>query len=108
MRGNRGFPNSNNYHVFLDNTPDLNLKILMFSVASDHSKESGAADAFENIAKKSDFNHLIYIQENKIHFLVHRFRGRSLPEKALNNQGGINIGSTPGKAMTGRLFGTPI
>lgn len=79
----------------------------MFSVASDHSKESGAADAFKNIPKKSDFNHLIYIPEDKIHFLVHRFRGRSLPEKALNNQGGINIGSTPGIAMTGRLFGTP-
>jgi hypothetical protein len=79
----------------------------MLYVASDHSKESGAADASKNIPKKTDFNHSIYIPEDKIHFLVHRFRGRRLPVKALNNQGGINIGSTSGKAMTGRLFGTP-
>jgi len=77
-------------------------------VASDQTKESGAADASKNIAEKAKFNHTVYIPEDKIHFLVHRFRGRRLPEKALNNQGGINIGSTPGIAMTGRLFGTPI
>jgi hypothetical protein len=77
-------------------------------MASNLAKKSGAADASKNIPKKSKFNRLIYIPEDKIHFLVHRFRGRRLPEKALNNQGGINIGSTPGIAMTGRLFGTPI
>jgi hypothetical protein len=46
---------------------------------------------------------MIYIEENKIHFLVHRFRGRSLPGKALNNQGGIYIGSTPGISNDGAV-----
>jgi len=46
---------------------------------------------------------MIYIEENKIHFLVHRFRGRSLPERALNNQGGIYIGSTPGISNDGAV-----
>ncbi|HNQ29175.1 MAG TPA: hypothetical protein PKM87_03560, partial [Methanolinea sp.] len=31
------------------------------------------------------------------------FSGRRLPEKALYNQGGINIGSTPGFPKTGRF-----
>jgi len=53
----------------------------MFFVASIHSKESGMADASKNIQGKYEFNHLIYIPENKTHFLVHRFRGRNLPEK---------------------------
>jgi len=53
----------------------------MFFVTPDHSKESGMADASKNILKEYEFDHLIYIPENKIHFLVHRFRGRSLPEK---------------------------
>jgi len=46
---------------------------------------------------------MIYIEEDKIHFLVHRFRGRSLPGKALNNQGGIYIGSTPGISNDGAV-----
>jgi hypothetical protein len=76
--------------------------------APDQIKKSETADASKNIAKKPKFYHIIYIPEDNTHFLVHRFRGRRLPEKALNNQGGINIGSTPGIAMTWRLFGTPI
>jgi hypothetical protein len=73
-----------------------------------HAKKCDLADATKNIHRNGEFNQLIYIEENKIHFSVHRFRGRSRPEKALNNQGGINIDSTPGIAMTGRLFGTPM
>jgi hypothetical protein len=46
---------------------------------------------------------MIYIVANKIHFLVHRFRGRCLPGKALNNQGGIYIGSTPGISNNGAV-----
>jgi len=46
---------------------------------------------------------MIYIEANKIHFLVHRFRGRCLPGKALNNQGGIYIGSTPGISNDGAV-----
>jgi hypothetical protein len=46
---------------------------------------------------------MIYIEANKIHFLVHRFRGRCLPGKALNNQGGIYIGSTPGISYDGAV-----
>ena len=61
------------------------------------------ADASKNIKKNSKFNRLLYIPEDKIQFLVHRFRGRRLPEKALNNQGGINIGSTPGISNDGAV-----
>ena len=34
---------------------------------------------------------------------MHRFRGRCLPGKALNNQGGIYIGSTPGISNDGAV-----
>jgi hypothetical protein len=90
--------------LFVKNTAYKCPDIFKLCEASDHKKMSGAADASKNISNYPEFNHLLYIGEDEIHFLVHRFRGRRLPEKALNNQGGINIGSTPGRAMTGRLF----
>ncbi len=79
------------------------LKFFKLNVGLFHAKKCDLADAIKNIVKNWEFNQLIYIEEDKIHFLVHRFRGRSLPGKALNNQGGINIGSTPGISNDGAV-----
>ena len=49
--------------------------------ALDPKKMSRAADASKNINNFHKFDHLFYIEEDKIHVLVHRFRGRRLPEK---------------------------
>lgn len=57
------------------------MKFSEFQMPPDVQKMSGTAGAFKNIGKKTIFDHLIYIHESKIHFLVHRFRGRRLPEK---------------------------